>query len=147
MLGHTLGSVESAEQVLGHVHGSLRPGDTLVAGVTLQPPDADPATMLEPYRTDAFVAAALEPLRAAGVAMDDIEFDVRFTDGAVLGEAVFRRRVRLGTSTIQAGHVLRCFRSRRFAMSDAMSMLERTGLRVRTAIVDDRQEQAVIIAG
>jgi len=147
MLGHTLGNVDSAEQVLGHVHGSLRPGDTLVAGVTLQPPDADHSAMLEPYRTDAFVKAALEPLRAVGVALDDIEFGVRFTDGAVVGEAVFRRKVRLGFSTVQAGHVLRCFRSRRFAMSDVMSMLERTGFRTRAVIVDERREQAVVIAG
>ena len=146
MLGHTLGNVESGEQALGHVHSSLRPGDMLVTGVTLRPPDADHAVVLAPYRTEVFRAAALEPLRAAGVAAGDIEFDVHFADGAVVGKVVFLRKVRVGWLTVPSGHELRCFCSRRFAMKDVLSLLERTGFEIRTAIVDDQAEHAVVLA-
>lgn len=146
MLGHTLGNVESGEQVLRHVHASLRPGDVLVAGVTLQPPEADHAAVLAPYQTDVFRAAAIEPLRAAGIAAGDLDFDVHYADGAVIGEAVFLRKVRIGPLIVPSGHVLRCFCSRRFAMNEVLSLLERAGFRVRAAIVDDQKEHAVVMA-
>lgn len=145
MLGHTLGSVESAEQVLAHVHSSLRSADLLVAGVTLPPTGDDHASTLAPYRTDIFRAAAVEPLRAAGVAASDLDFDVRYAEGAVIGEAVFLRKVRLGPIIVPSGHVLRCFRSRRFGLEEVRGLLERTGFRVRSMVVDDQQQHAVMI--
>jgi len=144
MLGHTLGNVESAERVLGHVHESMREGDFLVTGVTLWRPDVDSSTVLAPYRTEVFRAAALEPLRAAGVAGGDVEFDVRFVDGVIVGEVVFLRRVCVGPLTVPAGYVLRCFSSRRFARNDVLALLERTGFRIRTAVIDDQREHAVV---
>lgn len=146
LLGHTLGMVDSGERVLEHVHSSLRPGDILATGVTLQPPAADHSMVLASYRTDVFRAAALEPLRAAGIAAGDIEFDVHYDDDVVVGEVVFRRKVRVGSLTVPSGHVVRCFRSKRFAVADVLSLLERTGFRVRPAVVDDSQEHTVITA-
>jgi L-histidine N-alpha-methyltransferase len=146
MFGHTLGSVESGEQVLRHVHSSLRPGDILVTGVTLPPRGDDHAATLAPYQTDIFRAAAVEPLRAAGVAAADLDFDVRYDDGAIVGEAVFLRKVRVGPLSVPSGHVLRCFWSRRFGLDEIRSLLVRTGFRLRSLVVDDEQEQAVLIA-
>ena len=146
LFGHTLGGVESGEQVLGHVRDSLRPGDILAAGVALRSPGDDDAAVLAPYQTDTFRAAAIEALRAAGVAAADLEFDVRYTDGAVIGEAVFLRKVRIGQLTLPPGHVLRCFRSRRFAVDEVLSLLQGTGFRVRATVVDDQRQHLVVIA-
>jgi hypothetical protein len=116
-----------------------------VAGVTLPPTGDDHASTLAPYRTDIFRAAAVEPLRAAGVAASDLDFDVRYAEGAVIGEAVFLRKVRLGPIIVPSGHVLRCFRSRRFGLEEVRGLLERTGFRVRSVVVDDQQQHAVMI--
>jgi L-histidine Nalpha-methyltransferase len=146
LLGHTLGNVDSGEQVLGNIHRSLRAGDVLAVGVTLRPHGDDHAAVLAPYQTDAFRAAAIEPLRAAGIAADDLDFGVHYADGAVIGEAVFVRKVRVGPMLVPAGHVLHCFFSRRFALSEVLTMLERTGFQLRTAVADDAREHAVVIA-
>lgn len=117
-----------------------------MAGVTLQPPAADCAMVLAPYRTDVFRTAALEPLHAAGVEPDDVEFDVHFADGVVVGQAVFRRSVRVGQWAVPSGHILRCFCSRRFVMEDVRTMFARTGWEVRSVTEDDMQEHAVVLA-
>jgi L-histidine Nalpha-methyltransferase len=146
LLGHTLGNVESGLDVLEHVHGSLRAGDILMAGVTLHPPSAEYAMVLAPYRTDVFRAAALEPLHAAGIEPDDVQFDVHFADGVVVGQAEFRRSVRVGQWMVPSGHILRCFCSRRFVMDDVRTMFTRTGWEIRSVTKDDKHQHAVVLA-
>jgi L-histidine N-alpha-methyltransferase len=146
LLGHTLGNLESGSQTLVNIYDSLCPGDVLLAGLTLRNPTVDERTVLAPYRTDVFRAAALEPLHAAGLHPDDIDFAVRFVDSAVVGDATILRNIRVGDVTLPAGHALRCFYSRRFDMGDVMPLFKRSGWTVRANIVDDLREHAVVTA-
>jgi L-histidine Nalpha-methyltransferase len=146
LLGHTLGNLESGIQALVHIFDSLRPGDVLLAGLTLRNPTVDEWTVLAPYRTEVFHDAALEPLRAAGVDPEDIDFTVRFTDGAVVGEATILRTVRAGNAMFPAGHALRCFISRRFVMEDLSPLFQGANWTIRTTSLDDRCEHAVVTA-
>lgn len=146
LLGHTLGNLEGDATALANVYDSLRVGDVLLAGLSLRHPSIDETSVLAPYLNDVFHAAALEPLWAAGIDPYDVEFHVRFADGAVIGEAKFIRSVRVGASMLPPGHTVRCFSSRRFAMEDALLLFRGAGWIVRSAVVDDRSEHAVVMA-
>ena len=102
--------------------------------------------VLAPYRTNVFRGAALEPLRAAGVRSSDITFDVRFANGVVIGEATFLRSVTVGQQVLQLGHVVRCFRSRRFVTEEVTALFARGGWNVCAAVEDAEHEHAVVVA-
>jgi hypothetical protein len=85
----------------------------------------------------AATAAALEPLKAAGIELDDFDFTVRYLPGVVTGEVVFRRSVTVGDTTVPAGHALRCFYSRRFTADDVFSLFDQTGWSIDNATLDN----------
>jgi hypothetical protein len=117
-----------------------------VVGLTLRPPDDSAAQVLAPYRSSVFSAAVLEPLKAAGIDLNDIELTIRYASGVVVGEVVFRRSVKVGETTVPAGHALRCFCSRRFTKDDVATLFDSTGWLIGNAALDSVGDHMVLTA-
>ncbi|MEV4724776.1 L-histidine N(alpha)-methyltransferase [Micromonospora humida] len=145
LLGHTLGNVDSPAAALGNIHAGLRPGDVLLVSVLLRC-DEGTATTLAPYRSQAFRAAALEPLLAAGIAEADLGFDLSFHDGVVTGAAVLEREVVVDGTCLPAGHRIHCFQSRRFSCSDVTGAVAQAGWHVRDVVTEPGGVHLVVTA-
>jgi L-histidine N-alpha-methyltransferase len=144
LFGHTLGNLESVIGALLNVRRSLRPGDRLVAGVTMNRPLG--GDVLDPYRGEDFRAAVLEPLLAAGLTVHDLTFELEYAGGTVTGTATLRRPVRIGGLTLPGGHRVRCFRSRRFTRPQVDLMFDIAGWNVDDRRFDATGDHLVITA-
>jgi hypothetical protein len=142
-LGNTLGNVESDVKTLANLHAALNPNDILLVGVMPRRPESD---VLAPYRTDSFVAAVLEPLRAAGVDPDDVGFDLYWSGLRVRGMATFRRALRIDTMDVPPGYRLRCFQSRRYTRAGIVSLMEGAGFLVQRSSVDPAEDHMIVMA-
>lgn len=145
-LGQTLGNVESEGETLGHLWSSLRQRDVLVVNVMLRQESDNRPADLAAYQTGEFTAAVLEPLRAAGIDLRNIDLDVGFVGDAVVGEVVFRRTVLLRGVPLPKGHRLRCFRSQRYERRGVLSALTTTGWSIQHAITDESGGQLLVRA-
>jgi L-histidine N-alpha-methyltransferase len=143
LLGHTLGNLEDPAQAMRNLAALLRPGDLLLASVLLRPPSAP---MSDGYHTEAFRRAALEPMVAAGIALDDMKFSVEYRDHAFIGEVTLLHGTRLGDTVLPPGHTFRCFMSRRFDGNSVVRLFEQSGWLVPTAIVDQGGDHMTIVA-
>ncbi|MET8042746.1 L-histidine N(alpha)-methyltransferase [Micromonospora sp. NPDC005215] len=146
LLGHTLGNLECPTAALANIRASLRPRDVLVLSVVVGRPDEPAETVLAPYRCPEFRDAALEPLLAAGLPEVDLDFVLRWGDGAVTGEAVLRRPGVLDGTLLPAGHRIRCFQSRRFSYPDVIAAVRDAGWRIRHAALASGSHHLVITA-
>jgi L-histidine Nalpha-methyltransferase len=145
-LGNTVGNVEDPVAVLRNIYESVRFGDTIIVGATLRGPDADADKALQPYLTDVFAAAALEPLIAAGIDADALDFWPDYRDGVVIGFATVRRSVSLDGVCLEEGKTIRCFASKRFTADGIESMIREAGWRVGKTSVDSAAEHIVVAA-
>ncbi|MEU4532235.1 L-histidine N(alpha)-methyltransferase [Micromonospora ureilytica] len=146
LLGHTLGNLECPTVALANIRASLRPHDVLVLSVVVGRSDEPEETVLAPYRCPEFRAAALEPLRAAGLPEVDLDFVLQWHDGAVTGEAVLLRPGVLDGAEMQAGHRVRCFQSRRFNYPDVIAAVRGSGWLIRHDALAPGSHHLVITA-
>jgi L-histidine N-alpha-methyltransferase len=146
VLGQTLGNVENPGNVLTNLRRSLRAGDLLLLGLAPRLIGASSDTYLMPYRSRVFRRAALEPLQIVGVDLKQIVFRLRYEDNAVKAYAVFKQRVRVDGMTLERGHVVRCFLSRRFQPQDVRVLLESSGWLPQRSELDDSGEHFAVIA-
>lgn len=146
LIGHTLGNVECVPTTLANLRASLRPGDVLLVEVVVQRLAAERLDPLLPYRSALFRAAALEPIRAAGISTAAVDLELTFVRGAVRGEAVLTRPQRAGTVSLPAGHRLRCFRSQRFVPDAIPSLLRGSGWTIIDALPDENGDHLVVAA-
>jgi L-histidine N-alpha-methyltransferase len=144
--GNTLGNVECDRTTLANIHATLDSDDVLLLGVMLHRPDRPVGEVLAPYRTEAFRASVLEPLRAAGIPHDDIDFELCWSGTGIYGVATFRRAVRLDAVEVPQGHRLRCFQSRRFTLDQAVALIETAGFSVECSSVDRADDHMIIKA-
>jgi len=144
LFGHTLGNMESAVEALRNVRGSLRPGDRLVTGLTMRP-DTD-FDVLDAYRTADFRISVLQPLLAVGIPAADLDFDLDYADGAVVGTAILRRRARVGDTVFPAGFRLRCFRSRRFTADEVHQIFADAGWQIEDKRLDRTGDHSIVTA-
>jgi len=145
LFGQTLGNVESASDTLANIHGSMMTGDVLVVTLALWQEGQAEEDILAPYRTTVFRHAVLEPLRAAGVAAEQVDLRIAVSDMTVIGEAVFRSPVTVGGCVLGAGHTVRCFRSRRFEAVGVPTLLDRTHWSGPLVAFDDEGRHAVVV--
>jgi L-histidine Nalpha-methyltransferase len=145
-LGNTVGNLKDPVGALRHLHDSVRAGDTLVVGATLQGPEADTDKMVQPYLTAAFRAAALQPLIQAGIPADALDFWPFYRDGAVFGEAVLTRPVTVDGHPLNQGHSVRCFMSRRFTDDNLSQMVREAGWHIVHTGIDLSADHIIIVA-
>ena len=145
LLGNTIGNVEDPVGALHNLADSMQSGDVLLLGLTLRSGRSDDE-LLAPYRSDAFRAAALEPLRCAGVDPADIDFLLDWENDAVIGKAVLRRHSRIGDVDLPAGHRVRCFSSRRFRPDMVTDLLPPPRWRILRVSVHPGGEHLVVAA-
>jgi len=145
LFGQTLGNVEDIPRTLTNIYDSIRADDVLVVSVTLWGDHMSTDDLLAPYRAPAFRLAVLEPIRAAGVPLDDVELRVRVADATVLGEAVFGAPVDVDGLNLPAGHLVRCFRSYRFSPTQVPALFDRSLWSLNRVMVDREGAHAVAI--
>lgn len=127
LLGQTIGNAVDPTAVLQSIHGSLQPHDRLVLSVTLLDPRG-PEAMLDPYRTEVFAAAAMQPLAMAGISAERGQLDLAFDSqrSAVVGRFVFAAPFALTfrgrTLTFRHGDTIECFQSRRFTKASLCAL-------------------------
>ncbi len=146
VLGQTLGNVENPSAVLANLRQSLRPGDLLLLGLAPRLPGASPETYLAPYRSAVFRRAALEPLRAVGIDLRHIDFRLRYEDDTVIADAIIRARFNADGVTLEPGHVVRCFLSRRFNPEAVAALLRENGWLARRAELDGSADHFAVVA-
>jgi L-histidine Nalpha-methyltransferase len=137
LLGQTLGNVESPADTLLNLSKSLRPDDFMLLGLAPRFDDSQPDRYLAPCRSVVFRRAALEPLRQAGIPEDALELQLEYTDNTVVGTALITMPVTCGEISLEAGHVVRCYLSRRFDAPTVTSLLENAGWSLVYASLDD----------
>jgi L-histidine Nalpha-methyltransferase len=145
LFGQTLGNVESVVDTLSNIHESMVAGDVLIVTITLLRDGEPEDEILAPYRTSVFLEAVLEPMRAAGVAADQVDLRVTLADSTVIGEAVLRAPVELAGCQLGAGHTVRCFLSRRFDATQVPNLFDRTHWSCRPVVIDDDGRHAVVV--
>jgi L-histidine N-alpha-methyltransferase len=145
LLGNTIGNVEDPVSAIRNIAASMRPGDILLLGATLQAGRTDQET-LAPYENELFRRAALEPLRCAGVDPQDIDFRLHCENGTVIGQARFRRRTVIADDVVPADHTVRCFWSRRFRQEQVVRLLEPPGWRTLHSSVNAAGDHMMVAA-
>lgn len=136
VLGHMLGNLADPGQALRNLALSLRPGDSLLASLTLYRSDCDEDAILDPYRTEAFTDAVLEPLRAAACAQANPRLTLRLVGRTVIGEA-----------QTDPATTVRCFTSIRFLPHEALSLLSSpTGWGVTHWATDEGDAHMALVA-
>ena len=143
LLGNTIGNVEDAAGVVRDIGAALGPDDILLLGVALESQQS-PQERLAPYQSEVFRRAALEPLRWAGVEPDDVDFRLRWENGAVVGHAVFRRATFVGDTVLPAEHAVRCFSSRRFRPEGVLRLFDPSRWRTLSAAVNEAADHLVV---
>ena len=132
LTGHSLGNAQLPERVLSNIGASCDPGDMLVLGVALMAVDAVKDDIVGDYENDIFKSAALEPLRMAGVPVEQGRLSLTFSDAeqAVVGDFVSGAHTNLqfedDAITITPGDKIRCFISRRFQDEVVRGLLRET---------------------
>lgn len=147
LLGHTLGNLEDPHKALRNLAFSLRAGDTLLVSLTLFRPGADEDAILDPYRSETFTAAVLEPLRAAAFADSDLRLELRLVGRTVIGQAHVMQPTTVAGRSFAQSTVIRCFTSTRFLPEEALSLLSPlNGWTTAHWAVDDGGTHMAIVA-
>jgi len=123
LLGHTLGNLADPARALRNLALSLRADDTLLVSLTLFGPGADEDVILDPYRSEVFTAAVLEPLRAAAFARADLELELRLMGRTVIGDVHIKQPMTVAGQTFGERKAIRCFASTRFLPEEALALL------------------------
>jgi len=144
LFGHTLGNVESAVEALRNLWDALSPGDRLVTGLTMRPDST--YDVLDVYQAADFRISVLQPLLAVGIAAADLDFQLDYTDGAVIGTAILRRSCRVGGVVLAAGYRLRVFRSRRFTEAELPDLFADAGWRIEDKRFDRTSDHSIVTA-
>jgi len=147
LLGHTLGNLEEPGQALRNLALSLRPGDTLLVSLTLYRPDSGADSILDPYRTETFTAAVLEPLRAVAAADSAFRLKLRLVGRTVIGDAELTQPVSAADREPIGHTTVRCFASARFLLEEALSLFSPpAGWEVRHWSTDEDGAHLAIVA-
>lgn len=146
LLGQTLGNVENMPDTLANIRASLQPDDRLLLGLSARTSETRSSVYVAPYNSEIFRSAALEPLRAVGVDLDDVEFDVRYEDHEVFGVCTLRKETALDGVSFPAGWAIRCFRSRRFSEREVSDLLKDNGWSDIRWAPDDTGEHLIVLA-
>lgn len=151
LTGQTLGNPEDPLQVLKNHFLSSLPGDIFLLGVALFY-NAEPNHFLDDYRNDIFKAAALEPLRMAGVEVNCGEFKLSFSkkDKTIKGEFIFSEPITLQYNdekvSFRKGDSVHCFTSRRFEVNVIESLLKKSGWKIVETVYDDEKTHVVYLS-
>ena len=136
--------MEDIPATLRNIRDSLRPGDRLVLGLSAQIAGATGEDYVAPYRNETFRRAALEPLLAAGVPAEAIDYRLGYDNDEVVVDAVLRTAVTLDHAELAAGEPIRCFRSRRFSAPGVVALLADGGWTTDRLQLDDTAGRLIV---
>lgn len=151
LTGHTLGNPEDPPGVLRNISASCASGDYFLIGVALMTKGIQEEALLSTYRNEMFKAAALEPLRMAGIPVDQGEFSLHFSGelNAIVGIFTCGAPVTVehgpALVTLARGEQVRCFISRRFNDDEVKAMLGDAGWEVLSTSYDDAGAHGVYL--
>lgn len=124
VLGGLLANVESPERTAQNIRASLETGDVGLISVPGYKDGTSAEDYVAPYRSISFRNAALEPLRAMGLKVEDDQFSVQWDDAARAVVASIAVNIDGERQEIQ------CFTSRRFIPDRFEAVLAAAGLGV-----------------
>ena len=81
-----------------------------------------------------------------GMDLSQIDFRLRYEDDTVIADAVLLQGVTVDGTTLERGHVVRCFLSRRFQPQAAVALLQRGGWSTWRAELDDPGDHFAVLA-
>ncbi len=108
-------------------------------------------TLLSSYRNDVFKAAALEPLRMAGIAVDQGESSLHFSGELIATMGIFTCGAPVtaehgaASVALARGDQVRCFMSRRFNDDEVKTVLGDVGWEVLSTSDDDARAHGVYL--
>ncbi|MCJ7635256.1 L-histidine N(alpha)-methyltransferase [Candidatus Bathyarchaeota archaeon] len=151
MTGLTLGNPDDPLQVLKNLRNSCVFDDILVLGVALMY-ECDSEIFIREYTNDIFKAAALEPLKMAGINIEEGDFHLHFSKAmnAVIAEFICGTDITIEYKgekiRFSRGESIHCFTSRRFADIEMKKLLHEAGWGLLNIAYDEGKTHAVYVS-